>query len=375
MIIPQEQILNLHQYIETPALIVDLQQLEKNIEAMQNLANENAVRLRPHIKTHKSVFISKLLLKHGAVGITVAKVGEAEVMAAAGISNIFIANQITHPLKLRRIRKLHETINISVGVDQIEQISLQKRYFNNASKPLRVLVEIDSGLNRCGVTVGDSLVKLVREISHAHELTLEGIFTHAGQVYGAQSKKEIQEIGDLEGTIMAEAYNLLKDQGIDLRVVSVGSTPTVAHSSKNPVVNEIRPGNYVFYNNIQYVLGSCSEEQWALAVLATVISQPEQDRLVIDAGSKALNLDRGAHATQLIKGYGKPLNIDGEIIRVSEEHGVIKLKSGQSIRLGSPVIIIPNHACAVANLYSHYHLIDSFGKIKQIPVDARGKSQ
>ena len=244
MIIPQEQILNLHQYIETPALIVDLQQLEKNIEAMQNLANENAVRLRPHIKTHKSVFISKLLLKHGAVGITVAKVGEAEVMAAAGISNIFIANQITHPLKLRRLRKLHETINISVGVDQIEQISLQKRYFNNASKPLRVLVEIDSGLNRCGVTVGDSLVKLVREISHAHELTLEGIFTHAGQVYGAQSKKEIQEIGDLEGTIMAEAYNLLKDQGIDLRVVSVGSTPTVAHSSKNPVVNEIRPGNH-----------------------------------------------------------------------------------------------------------------------------------
>ncbi len=176
MIIPQEQILNLHQSIETPALIVDLQQLEKNIEAMQNLANENAVRLRPHIKTHKSVFISKLLLKHGAEGITVAKVSEAEVMAAAGISDIFIANQITHP-------------------------------------------------------------------------------------------------------------------------------------------------------------------------------------------------------TQLIKGYGKTLNIDGEIIRLSEEHGVIKLKSGQSIRLGSPVIIIPNHACAVANLFSHYHLVDSSGKIKQIPVDARGKSQ
>ena len=144
---------------------------------------------------------------------------------------------------------------------------------------------------------------------------------------------------------------------------------------RNPVVNEIRPGNYVFYDNIQYVLGSCLSDQWALAVLATVISQPEPDRVIIDAGSKALNLDRGAHATQLIHGFGRLLNLTGEIIRLSEEHGVIKLDKNKKISLGSPVLIIPNHACAVANLYSHYHFIDSSGRVSKIPVDARGRSQ
>jgi len=174
---------------------------------------------------------------------------------------------------------------------------------------------------------------------------------------------------------MANAYGLLADQGLNVKVVSVGSTPTVPYSSNNPIVNEIRPGNFVFYDNIQYVLGSCNKEQWALAILATVISQPDADRIVIDAGSKALNLDKGAHATDIIRGYGKLLNIKGDIIRLSEEHGVIQLQNRESIPLGSPALIIPNHACAVANLYTSYHLLDSEGRIKKIPVDARGKSQ
>jgi D-serine deaminase-like pyridoxal phosphate-dependent protein len=174
---------------------------------------------------------------------------------------------------------------------------------------------------------------------------------------------------------MARGSELLAKDGIQLNVVSVGSTPTVRYSSKNSLVNEIRPGNYVFYDNIQYVLQSCEKSQWAMAVLSTVISQPESDRIVVDSGSKALNLDRGAHSSQLITGYGKPLNIEGEIIRLSEEHGVIRLKNKGKVQLGSPVLIIPNHACAVANLYEIYHLIDAGGNIRQIPIDARGKSQ
>jgi len=375
MIISLEQILELHPFIETPALIVDLQQLEKNIKDMQNLANKNSVKLRPHIKTHKSVIISQLLLKHGAVGLTVAKVGEAEVMAEAGISDIFIANQIVHPLKLKRLKKLHETINISVGIDHIDQIGLIEKLFNDSSNPLKVLIEVDCGLHRCGILPGKSLVELALEINKSKGLVLEGIFTHAGQVYASESKDEIRRIGNLEASTMEESAILLRDYGISLNVVSVGSTPTVAYSSKNPLVTEIRPGNFVFYDNIQFVLETCTEAQWALAVLATVISQPAEDRIVIDAGSKALNLDKGAHATDQINSYGRPLNLKGEIIRLSEEHGVVNLTSKERIRLGSPVLIIPNHACAVANLYSHYHLIDAQGEIKQIPVDARGKSQ
>jgi D-serine deaminase-like pyridoxal phosphate-dependent protein len=315
------------------------------------------------------------LLENGAIGITVAKVGEAEVMAGAGISDIFIANQITHPLKLKRLKTLHEEINISIGIDHPEQIHILNTFFDGIFKPLKVLIEIDSGLNRCGLPVSSKIVGLAKEILRSGSLELKGIFTHAGQVYGSRSKSELQEIGKLEGMLMARAYELLHENGIRTEVVSVGSTPTVPFSSKSKIVNEIRPGNYVFYDNIQYTLESCKSEDWALAVLATVISQPVSDRVVVDAGSKALNLDKGAHATQVMKGYGRVLNIEGEIIRLSEEHGVIKLNSDKEIPIGSPILIIPNHACAVANLYDSYNLIDPKGQIRQIPVDARGKSQ
>jgi D-serine deaminase-like pyridoxal phosphate-dependent protein len=375
MILKQEEILKLHREIDTPALIVDEQQLVKNIEKMQTLANENKVRLRPHIKTHKSVYISKLLVKHGATGITVAKVGEAEIMSEAGFSDIFIANQVTHPRKLERLAKLQKKINISIGIDHRGQIELLKKYFADPKHPLNVLIEIDSGLERCGTQPGSSLSELAREIKNTDVIRLMGIFTHAGQVYGASTKAELREIGEHEGTLMAKAYYQLSQIDIHVKVVSVGSTPTVAYSAKNPVVNEMRPGNYVFYDNIQYVLGSCLPEQWALAVMATVISQPAPDRIVIDAGSKALNLDKGAHATQLMSGYGRILNLNGEIIRLSEEHGVIQLGSKKTISLGSPALIIPNHACTVANLYSDYHFIDASGKVYQRPVDARGMSQ
>ncbi len=371
----QEKIIELHRKIDTPALIVDQQQLTSNINAMQQLARANNVKLRPHIKTHKSSFIAGIQLDMGAVGISVAKVGEAEVMADEGITDIFIANQITHPLKLQRLKKLHQKISLSIGIDNPDQVDLLKEYTNNMVERLPVLIEIDSGLKRCGVNVDKKLLDLAKKINKTEGLRLKGIFTHAGQVYGAGSEEEIRRIGETEAEIMAGAYNLLTQEGIDLETVSVGSTPTVPYSATHPNVNEIRPGNYVFYDNIQYTLGSCERNQWSLYVLATVVSQPAADRIVIDAGSKALNLDRGAHATQLIDGYGRILNLDAKISRVSEEHGVIDLVKEHKIPIGSPVLIVPNHACAVTNLYSSFLLLDQSGTLKRINIDARGKSQ
>ncbi len=365
----------IHRRIDTPALIVDLVQLEENIKIMQEMANSARVQLRPHIKTHKSVLIAKKQLSAGAVGISVAKVGEAEVMAAAGIRDIFIANQITHPLKIKRLLNLHRKISIAVGLDHPEQVTLLNGYFVDPNHPLKVLIEIDSGLERCGVSVGNKLIDLSQRVIASPGLFLSGIFTHAGHVYAASTTEKIQQIGQFEAEIMEESYHLLKSDSLDLKVVSVGSTPTVIYSSQHTLVNEIRPGNYVFYDNIQYMLGSCMKNQWALAVLATVISQPAADRIVIDAGSKALNLDRGAHATQQVTGFGRIINLTGEIVRLSEEHGVVILESPRNIPMGSPVLIIPNHACAVTNLYSHYYLIDATGTINKVPIDARGRSQ
>jgi D-serine deaminase-like pyridoxal phosphate-dependent protein len=371
----RQDLKKLHNRIDTPALIIDQTQLFNNIKHMQGLAENNMVDLRPHIKTHKSAYIAQRQISTGAKGITVAKVAEASCMANIGIKDIFIANEITHPLKLKRLAKLHEKIELTAGIDHLFQIKLYKKYFQNPDHPLNVMIEIDSGLHRCGVEVDDTLVNLARAILKTPGLFLKGIFTHAGHVYSAETTKQVTQIGHAEGKIVQEAVNLLRKNEIEIDIVSVGSTPTVPYSAKNPVVTEIRPGNYVFFDNIQLALDSCRIEQCSLFVLATIISQPEPDRIVIDAGSKALNLDLGAHSAQLVTGYGRVLNLVGNILRLSEEHGIIKLSVPKNVQIGSPVLIIPNHACAVVNLYEHYYLVESAEKFEKIDITARGKSQ
>ncbi len=370
-----EKIISIHPQINTPALILDMERMQLNIRNMQQLADKSKKQLRPHIKTHKSVLIAKQQLAMGAGGITVAKVSEAEVMAEGKISDIFIANQITHPRKLRKLRQLHDAINLSVGLDHLQQIYLYAAHFTDADHPLNVLIEIDCGLQRCGVGIGDNLLDLAHSVQTQPGLYLQGIFTHAGQAYAAKSKEEIVAIAEQEGKLMEEAVQLLQKNHISIKTVSVGSTPTAEHVAKNPVVTEIRPGNYVFHDGIQLALGTCAIENCALFVLSTVISQPDSQRIIVDAGSKALHLDQGAHATKILFGFGTPLNLDGTISRVSEEHGIIQLKNPQQIPLGSPVIILPNHACAVVNLFDYYYLLEKDGSFELLNIDARGKSQ
>ncbi len=366
---------SLAEQIDTPALLVIEERLSKNIAEMQELADENNVRLRPHIKTHKSVEIAGRQLREGAKGISVAKVSEAEVMASAGINDIFIANEISSLPKLRRLRQLQEQITVSIGIDHWQQVELAAKVFENADRPLKVLIEIDSGLRRCGVVPGKPLFNLARKIEAVPFLELAGIFTHAGHVYSAVSEKQVQLIGESEAEIMAECADSLRSAGIKIGTVSVGSTPTVRYSAQHPVVTEVRPGNYVFYDNIQVQLGSCRMEQTALYVLATVISQPAADRIVTDAGSKALHLDRGAHGSETVQGFGHLPDLAGSVVRLSEEHGVVILDKPQPAEPGTPLLILPNHACAVVNLFDKMHLLQTDGAIIELPVDGRGKSQ
>jgi D-serine deaminase-like pyridoxal phosphate-dependent protein len=370
-----ENFLPLFPLIDTPALLVDHSCLLGNIGKMQKIADNTDVHLRPHIKTHKSVYIAKKQLEKGAVGITVAKLGEAEVMSKAGINDIFIANQLAHPLKLHRLFILHKKINVSIGMDNVEQICLLNKIFTNPDRPLNILIEIDCGFNRCGIEPGIKLIDLASHVIKEPGLKLKGIFTHAGQVYRANSLSEVQQIGAEEGRIMQKAKNLLKAHGINIETVSAGSTPTAKYAAENPEVNEIRPGNYVFYDNTQLNLKTCMLNECSMFLLATVISQPANQRIIIDAGSKSLSLDQGIPVPQSLKNYGKLLNIDGAIVQLSEEHGIIHLNKPQKIEIGSPVLIIPNHACPVTNLFYFYYLIENNKIIKQINIDARGKSQ
>lgn len=358
--------------IETPALLIDGVQLRNNITQMQKMADTAGVKLRPHLKTHKSAEIAKLQLAAGASGVTVAKLSEAERMAELGCKDIFIANQITHPLKIERLGNLNRKIDLKIGIDHPEQIDLLERYLPDSGHKLNVLIEIDSGLRRCGIGVNQDLIRLAQKCIISDSLHLSGIFTHAGQVYSARSEEERRSIGAYEGQIMQEAAKMLARENIILKTVSVGSTPTVEFSAFNPAVTEIRPGNYVFYDNIQCSLNACQLEQCALYVLATVISQPASDRIVIDAGSKALGLDTGAHGLKSVNGYGRMVNIRGRLDRLSEEHGVVILEKAGSIRIGTEVLIVPNHACAVVNLYDKYHLIENESIAEMIEIDTRG---
>ena len=371
----ENQLKKLHNTIDTPALLIVEDRLDRNILHMQTLADENYSWLRPHIKTHKSVDIAHRQITLGSPGITTAKLSEAEIMFESGIHDIFIANQITHPLKINRLKMLHAQCRLIIGMDNEKQIELLRPAFQKTIQPLEVRIEIDSGFGRCGIKDNKVLLSLAQKISAEPWLLLEGIFTHAGQVYSAASEEEVARIGNAEARAVELAHTYLHQKGIEVQTVSVGSTPTAKYAVRSDAVNEIRPGNYVFYDGIQLALGSARAESCSLFLMSTVISQPKKDQIVIDAGSKALGLDRGAHSLQMLTGYGTPVNIEATIERVSEEHGILKLKQAQNIELGSPVIILPNHACSVANLFEKYYLISDHLEVEMINISAKSKSQ
>jgi D-serine deaminase-like pyridoxal phosphate-dependent protein len=361
--------------IDTPALLIDLDKVEKNLATMQKKADASGALLRPHVKAHKIPELARTQVRLGAVGVTASKVSEAEVMADAGIKDIFIANQIVTMTKLKRLAALSEKVNISVGLDSRAGAKILSDVFSAAGKTIDYVIEIDSGLNRCGVSPGLPAVELFNAIKHLSGLKFKGIFTHAGQVYGKQTLAEVMEVSKLESETMVETRNCFKDVGVQPEVVSVGSTPTMRVWEGYAGVNEIRPGNYIFLDAIQIALGVANPQACALTVLATVTSRPAHDRAVVDAGSKVFALDKGAHGKEMLKGFGLVLNKNAVLERLSEEHGIMSLDSNEKLEIGDTVRIIPNHACTVINLSDKAYGIRR-GKVEtELLIAGRGKVQ
>jgi D-serine deaminase-like pyridoxal phosphate-dependent protein len=361
--------------IDTPALVIDLDIVDRNLERMQQRADTFGVALRPHIKTHKIPELAVLQMRLGASGITVAKVSEAEVMAAAGITNIFVANQIVTKDKLNRLAALSKELNISLGLDSVAAARKLSDVFAASRLSIEYLIEINSGLNRCGVLPGKEVVELFQAINKLPALKFKGIFTHAGQVYGADSLSEVKELSRLESTIMAETAQALAEFGTSPDIVSVGSTPTMKVWEGHEGVNEIRPGNYIFHDVIQVSLGVSSLKECALSILATVISRPTRERAVIDGGSKALSSDRGAQGKEMASGFGLVLGKKATLVRLSEEHGIMNLDPDEDLDIGDKVRIIPNHACAVMNLFDRAYGLRDGKVVEEFKIAARGKSQ
>lgn len=361
--------------LDTPSLLLDLDQMEKNIEEIIRFAKDAHLNYRPHIKTHKSIEIAKKQMEMGAVGITAATVGEAEVMAEGGINDILIAFPISGEQKLNRVKKLLQKAKITIAVDSVEQAEALHQFFRYNKALPEVWVKVNCGLNRAGVEPNEEVVELAQYIVNKTDLPLTGIFTHAGHAYGAKSPEEMKKIAEAEAEAVITSATLCENVGIPIQHRSIGSTPTFKIGGVVEGISEIRPGNAVFYDMVQVGLGVAKVDQCALTVLAGVYSI-KKDRMIIDAGSKTLALDKGAHGLASVNGHGYIMEYPNLVIeRLSEEHGIVALPNKTDIPLNEKLTIIPNHACVVANLFDHYVVHQKGKVVDKWKIDARGQLQ
>ncbi len=336
--------------LDTPVAVVDLDIMEKNISDMAAFARDAGVQLRPHIKTHKVSEITRKQLEAGAAGITCAKLDEAEIMAeTAGAEDVFIANLIVGDEKIRRLLNLAERIRVSVGVDSVAVGQPISDAARQRGSEIPALIKIDVGLERTGVPYGEPAVELAKKIGKMPGLGFSGIYTHEGQVYGAEGSEHVYQLARQAGQKMVQTAQMIRDAGIEIDTVSVGATPSAKMTCLVSGVTETRPGTYVFNDFFQIRLGAAEEQDCAMTVLATVISVPTPDRAVIDAGTKSFFSDKSAAfgVYGLVKGMPHVA-----LVRAYEEHGVLKVDpSAGKLRVGDKLEIIPNHVCPAVNLF------------------------
>ena len=355
--------------IDTPALVVDLDVVDANNRRLIDHLSTRGVALRPHFKTHKSVAIARMQLEAGAQGITVGTLGEAEVLAGAGIDDIFLA----YPLwavgpKAARLRTLHERSPISVGIDSVAGAERLAAAVDGIGPPLRVLVEIDSGGRRTGLGTPDG-ARSVAEGARALGLDVVGVFTHGGHGYAGPEARVSAAADEVQS--LSEAAVALRDAGFACEIVSAGSTPTMRDAAAGEV-NEVRAGTYVLGDRQQATLGAIGFGDIALHVASTVVSTAVHGQVVIDAGAKTLTKDRAAYLT----GHGLlPACPDAVIEKVNDYHGIVRIPSGTPApHLGEIVAIVPNHVCPVVDLFNSFVAVRGTSVIGTWPVDARGRS-
>jgi len=358
--------------IETPAVTVDLDILDANLRAMAARAASAGVKLRPHAKTHKSVWIAREQLRYGAAGITVAKLGEAEVMAEAGIRNILIAYPIVGAAKRERLAKLLAKADVTVALDHPDVARGLSDLGESLGRPIPVYVDVDSGLNRCGREPGEPSAELALELARLPGIRVAGLMTHAGYAYNCRSEAEVRAAARREAQALLSTYEVLRARGFGPLKISVGSTPTArfAVELRGLGVTEMRPGAYVFNDVSQIATRTADLGDCAMRVYATVVSLPRPGAAIIDAGSKTLSTD----TTPFRPGYGLiPARPDVVIERLSEEHGILRVPEDVRLRIGDIVEIVPNHCCAVANLHDALLGMRGGRAERTIPVDARGR--
>ena len=361
---------------DTPDVVLDLDTVRANIARIAALARETGVTVRPHTKTHKLPQIARIQLEAGAAGVQVAKLGEAEVMAGAGIEDILVGYPLVGKRKLDRLADLAGRVSVSVTVDS-EVVALGiSRMAAARGLTIPVLLELDSGMHRLGVPPGPDAVELAERVAALDGIELIGVFTHEGHVYTQAHDAAEQERMTLEACAAAvETAEQIRSRGIGADVVSVGSAATFRHAIRCPGVTEVRPGTYVFNDRSQLAQGSAGPADLAAFIVTTVVARPAPDRIVIDAGTKVLTSDR-----MLVPDppptfgcvYGHD---DWDVVRLSEEHGVVSVPGDARVQIGDRLAVVPNHVCPTINLANYVTVAENGQLADRWPVAARGLVQ
>ena len=370
--------------LPTPAVLIDQPRALANIDRLQEAADKRGIRVRPHAKTHKSPIVARWQIDRGAVGISCAKLGEAEVFAEAGFTDIRVPYPL-NPTNAARVLKLLERTTLSFIVDHIAVARGWSEAMSRAMRTVDVLVKVDVGFHRCGIEPNPATaVAFIREVSSLPGLALRGLLSHAGHAYQATSAEQLQSIAEDEAETLHSLATKAREHGIQIDELSAGATPTARFSLQQDWITEYRAGNYVYFDRTQVGLGAATLDDCALTVLSTVVAKPADDRIILDCGSKTLAAD-AARGFSPLPGHGvifRELRLapgqqpDDQLLieRLSEEHATVRVTTGHtSLEPGDRVRVVPNHSCVVSNLVDAAWLADSDKVLGALPVAARGR--
>ncbi|MGX1108278.1 MULTISPECIES: alanine racemase [Bradyrhizobium] len=343
----------------TPCAVIDMDRVERNIARIQKACDEAGVANRPHIKTHKNPMLAQLQIKAGAKGITCQKLGEAEIMADAGIDNILISYNLLGDEKMARLGALQGKANVTVAADNSVVVGDLPKAAAASGRPLSVVVECDTGRKRAGVETPAEAIALAREIAASKGLAFAGFMLYPTETGWAEAQK-----------FYDEALAGVRAHGLDATIVSTGGTPNLKNLGKLRGGTEHRFGTYIYNDRMQVAAGVATWDDCALHIYSTVVSRAGPERGILDAGSKTLTSDTGG-----LEGHGLILeHPEARIARFAEEHGFLDLsRSNTRPNVGDVVRVVPNHVCVVVNMMDEVVMVRGDEIIGALPVTARGK--
>lgn len=352
--------------VDTPALLLDLEALKANIRFLADYFKTRHCKLRPHFKSHKCTRIAQLQMEAGAVGITCAKLGEAEVLADAGIRDILIANEIVGPLKIQRLIDLCRRSDAMVAVDSLDNAKMLSEFASAAGVTIRMLVEVDVGMGRCGMAAGKPALALARSVASLAGLKFEGLQGYEGHCVDLRDAKERVEKTRASLKLLTDTRRLIESTGLPVRIVSGGGTGTYDVTGICDGVDELQAGSYAcmdwWYGDIR------PEFKQSMSILATVVSRSAPAKIVIDVGRKGTGAEWGPPRVKNLPGH----QVTGW---GSEEHTTIAVPPETEIKVGDRVEIVPSHGCTTSNLYSEFVAHENGRVIDKWPIEGRGKMQ